>query len=137
MGRLLSLITLSFVIGCATSERVAPAPVILPDDPGTVVFDELQPKLRTLAWQATEAYYRDDWKSLAETASTIERAGKLLKSSKSPPPKLQATLADHCDKLSQQATQLREAAEVSSADRVSQHLQQVHNLIRTLRPEAP
>lgn len=124
------------IVGCTSGERVAPPPVILPDDPANVIYSDLQPKLRNLAWQATEAYYRDDWKSLSETATTIERAARLLKSAKSAPPKIEPILGPTCEKLSEEALKLREAADAAASDRVSQHLQQVHNLIRTLRTEA-
>lgn len=123
-------------LGCATGDRVVQAPVVLPDDPANVVYGELQPKLRNLAWQATEAYYRDDWKTLGETATTIERAAKLLKSAKSPPVKIEAVLGPTCEKLADEALKLREAADAAASEKVSQHLQQVHNLIRTLRTEA-
>lgn len=134
--RILLLTTLLAIFGCASGERVVQAPVVLPDDPANVVYSDLQPKLRNLAWQATEAYYRDDWKTLSDTATTIERAAKLLKSAKSPPVKIEPILAPTCEKLSEEALKLREAADRAATDQVSQHLQQVHNLIRTLRNEA-
>lgn len=136
MGRILIPVGLIFTFGCVSSERIAPTPVILPDDPTTVIFADLQPKIRTLAWQATESFYRDDWKALAETSSVIERAARMLKTAKSPPPRLETTLPTTCDKLVDEAKALREAAEVPATERISQHLQQVHNLIRTLKPEA-
>ena len=135
MARTCILFFLLLVMGCASGDRVVQAPVILPDDPANVVYSELQPKLRNLAWQATEAYYRDDWKSLSESATTIERAAKLLKSAKSAPVKIEPILGTTCEKLAEESLKLREASDAAASERVSQHLQQVHNLIRTLRTD--
>ena len=50
-------VALALVVGgCATAERIVPAPVVLPDDGAATPYSELHPKLRQLAWKATEAF---------------------------------------------------------------------------------
>jgi hypothetical protein len=124
------------IIGCATAERIVPAPVILPEDGAMVSYIELHPKLRQLAWKATEAFYRDDWKDLGETAQGIEKAARLLKTAKETPARLQTDLMPKCDELSKESVQLKEAAQAAAVDRIGIHLQRINNLVRELRPEA-
>ncbi len=132
-----SLFTFAFlVIGCATAERIVPAPVVLPNEGETVPFSELHPKLRQLAWKATEAFYRDDWKDLGETAQSLDKAARLLRATKDAPTRLQTTLGPKCDELTKESGQLREATQAAAIDRISDHLQRINNLVRELRPEA-
>jgi hypothetical protein len=124
------------LIGCATAERIVPAPVILPDDGASVSFVEMHPKLRQLAWKSTEAFYRDDWKDLVETSQGLEKAARLLKASKETPVRLQPTLMSKCDELTNESIQLREASKAAAIDRIGVHLQRINNLVRELRPDA-
>jgi hypothetical protein len=122
-------------LGCATSERVAPPPVLLPEDGTLVSFAEMHPKLRQLAWTATEAFYRDDWKNLVETAQSLEKAARLLRTSKEAPARLQPILMSKCDDMANESIQLREAAQAAAIDRIGIHLQRINNIVRELRPD--
>lgn len=124
------------VVGCATAERIVPAPVILPEDGASVGFAELHPKVRQLAWKATEAYYRDDWKDLGESAAGLEKAARLLKSSKDSPVRLQAVLTSKCEALTLESQQLKDASKAAAVDKIGVHLQRINNLVRELRPDA-
>jgi hypothetical protein len=125
-----------FIIGCATAERSLPAPVVLPEDGATVPYAELHPKLRQLAWKATEAFYRDDWKDLGDTAQQLDKAARLLKAVKDTPARLQAELLPKCDELTKESGHLKEAAAAAAIDRIGVHLQRINNLVRELRPDA-
>ncbi|MBX7103104.1 MAG: hypothetical protein K1X57_03435 [Gemmataceae bacterium] len=120
--------------GCATADKLSPVPISLPEDAAATSYGDLHPKLRQLAWRATEGYYRDDWKELGETASSIEKAAKLLKSTKDVPARL-VDLPGKCDALTSEATALKAAAAGPTPDAISARLQKIHNLIRELRPE--
>ena len=111
------------IIGCATAERIVPAPVVLPEDGAAVQFSELHPKLRQLAWKATEAFYRDDWKDLSETAQQLDKAAQLLKSAKDAPARLQTELQQKCNELTKESGQLKEASAAAAIDRIGVHLQ--------------
>lgn len=135
MGRHLVLLTVCIAIGCASAERVVPPSVTLPDDAAVTPYAELYPKLRNLAWKGTEAFYQDDWKELSVTAETLARAAKLLKASRDTPNRLRSDLAGRCDQLTSACMQLRDAAQSPVPDAISGKLQQIHNLIRELRPD--
>ncbi len=124
------------LFGCASTDRLVPAPVVLPEAGATTNFTDLYPKIRQLAWRATEAFYRDDWKELGEDAQAINKAADLLKTAKEPPTRLVANLGEKCTLLASEAEQLRSAAQAPAPEQISTHLQKVHNLIRELRPEA-
>jgi hypothetical protein len=123
------------LVGCATSERIVPAPVVLPEEGSMVSFAELHPKLRQLAWKATEAFYRDDWKDLVETSQSLEKAARLLRTSKEAPTRLQPILAAKCDELTNESIQLREASQAAAIDRIGAHLQRINNIVREIRPD--
>jgi hypothetical protein len=122
-------------LGCATPDRVIPAPIVIPDDAATTAYSDLYPKVRQLAWRATEAYYRDDWKELSETAQAIEKAARILKGTKDAPARF-PDLAGKCESLAAEAAAVRSAAAVPNPADIGAHLQRVHNLIRELRPDA-
>jgi len=124
------------VVGCATGDRVAAPPPIIPDDGATISYSDLVGSLRQVAWRATESFYRDDWVTLDDSAASLEKAAKALKQSKNVPPRLQATLVSRCDDLAAESAKVKSAAAARSADLVGGHLQKVHILIRELRPDA-
>ena len=45
------------VAGCASSEKIGP--VVVPENGANTDYVDFLPKLRILAWRATEAFYRD------------------------------------------------------------------------------
>ena len=71
---------------------------------------------------------------LGETAASIEKAAKLLKSTKDVPARL-VDLSGKCDALASEAAALKAAATGPTPDAISAHLQKIHNLIRELRPD--
>jgi hypothetical protein len=123
------------MLGCAAADRSVPPPVVLPEDPATAVYTDVHPKLRQLGWRATEAFYRDDWRDLGDTAELLTRASNALKQSKSTPPRVQATLTARCDELAAESGKLLAASRTASSEAVGGHLQRIHTLIRELRPE--
>lgn len=122
-------------VGCATSERIVPTTIIIPEDAANTTFVDLYPKLRQLAWRSTEAYYRDDWKELSESAQAIEKAARVLRSTKDAPARL-TNLPVKCDALATEAVGLRSAASGPEPEQIGDRLQKIHNLIRELRPDA-
>jgi hypothetical protein len=121
--------------GCATADRVVPAPIVLPAEGTATAFIDMQPKLRQLTWQATEAFYRDDWKTLVDTAKDLDKASRMLKSSTDVPARLQPLLAPKCDELANESAKLAESAQAAAIDPIGIHLQRINNIVRELRPE--
>jgi hypothetical protein len=126
----------AILIGCATGDRAAMPPPVIPDDGATVSYADLVGSLRQVAWRATESFYRDDWLTLDDSAASLEKAAKALKQSKNVPPRIQAMLVGRCDDLAAESAKVKTAAAARSADQVGSHLQKVHILIRELRPDA-
>ena len=135
MSRIITFSIALLLFGCATAERIVPAPVVLPDDGATATFGELHPKIRQLAWRATEAFYRDDWKDLVETAQNLEKASRLLRTSKEAPLRVQPILMAKCDEMANECIQLREASQAAAIERIGVHLQKINNIVRELRPD--
>jgi len=133
MGRYIFVAAIAVVFGCSSSEKIAP--VVLPEEGASTDYVDFLPKLRTLAWRATEAFYRDRWDELDDAAQSLERAVKVLKQSKNVPPRVQGELATRCEKLTAECGQLREACRTRAVNGASEHLQQIHILIRELRSE--
>ena len=129
----LFLALLAGVVGCASTDRVAP--VFVPDNGATTDYAEFLPKLRILAWRATEAFYRDRWDELDDAAITLEKAVRTLKQTRNVPARLVAELAGNCDRLLVECDQLRAASTEKSPDKASERLQKIHVLIRELRSE--
>lgn len=131
------LFSVVVMTGCASADRIAPPPIVLPEDGAPVNFAEFAPTLRRLAWQANEAFYRDDWKELGDAARKLERAAQLLKRAENVPAAMQADFPGRCDALAAESGKLRSSAlaDPRSTDAIGGHLQAVHNVIRTIRTE--
>ena len=88
-----------------------------------------------MLFRSTEAFYRDDWHNLVDTAQGLEKAANLLKTARDPSPRLQAVLQPKCDELAHESSDLRAAAQTAAIDRISTHLQKITNIVRELRPD--
>lgn len=137
MNRTAFAILTCLAVGCATTgDRVAPTVVVVPEDGSGTNYDELLPKLRTLSWQATEAFYRDRWDELEQSAVAIDKAVKALRQTKNVPARVAPDLAARCDELSAECRELKSAVAAKSPEKTSDHLQKIHLLVRELRSES-
>lgn len=133
MFRIIVLSLLGLSLGCTTTDRITT--VAIPEDGTAVDYAEFLPRLRTLAWRATEAYYRDRWDELDEAVVTLERAVKVLAQAKNVPARVQPELSTRCQNLIAECSRVHDAATTRSESAASDHLQKIHVLIRELRSE--
>ena len=134
MVRNLLLVSLIALLGCASADKITP--VVIPEDGSTTDYSEFLPRMRVLAWRATEAFYRDRWDELEEAAQNLEKAVRVLKQSKNVPVRVQTVLSTRCDTLIAECGHLKSAAHDKAAEPASDYLQKIHVLIRELRSES-
>ena len=130
-GTLLLLLALA-PGGClAPAERVPLPPV--PQDGQPISFPDALTRLRLLAASATEAFYVDNWDSLADAARSLEQSAGFLRSASGIPEARRARVEAEVPVLVQEARRLVQAAEAKDVKGANEHLQRIHLQIRTLQ----
>jgi hypothetical protein len=127
------VVLVGFALGCTSTDRITA--VAIPEDGTAVNYEEFLPRLRTLAWRGTEAFYRDRWDELDDAMITLDRAVKVLEKANNVPARVQPELASRCQNLIAECAKVRDAAKTRSEAAASDHLQKIHVLIRELRSE--
>lgn len=129
--------------GCETVEQGRAPGTLPPNAPRAVVDDgqaapyaELLLRARAQAMAVTEASYSDNWAAVAEGAGGLERTAKLLKQAGDLPADRKAAVEATLTGLTQQAGQLRTAAQAQQVDakKVNDLLANIQFQIRQLKP---
>lgn len=106
----------------------------LPEDGQVFTYDELFSRARTQTAQALEAFYIDNWKDLVEVAQGLEQTARFLPKTSDQPVALKSTLVAESAQLGKEANRLRLAAETKNVGGSNESLQQIHLLLKNLRP---
>jgi hypothetical protein len=133
----------ALLAGCETTDQGRAPANLPPNAPRAVVDDgqaapyaELLLRARAQALSVTEASYTDNWSAVAEGAGSLEQTAKLLKDAGDVPADRKSVLEATVTSLTQQAQQLRTAAQAPSVDakKVNDLLATIQYQIRQLKP---
>ncbi len=103
---------------------------------GGLSYAEVVHRARLQATTATEAFYQDNWKSLADAARNIEETARMLVMTSAVPARQKDRLNAHADELTKAAAELRKAAEMQDVNRCTAVLQRINLKVREMRPDA-
>lgn len=129
---------LIFALGCVSADqRPADKPLVI-DPSKPVTYAEAVTNLRTVGNQMIVKFYQNEWKTLADTATSLERAAESLKTAKPVPDKLNGKIGPLTEELRADAGKLRELAQTPGEQRVNELndlIQRINNRVRDLRYE--
>ena len=127
-------VAMAGVAGCALPpEAIKVKP--LPADGSGLAWNDMVHRARTLAMSATEAFYRDDWSSVAAAAKSLEQTALYLPKSPDVPAARKASVDAQTQALLTEAQALRNAAQAKDVDKTNNSLQKVHMRVRSLGVE--
>ena len=130
MFRTLLLLPLCF-LGCASTETVNIPP--LPVGEGGIAYADLMVRLRTHSTQAIEAYYRDEWESVAGAGRMIEQTASFLPRATQIPAHLMKRVGEEAERMTASAHALTLAGERADAKAIHETLSRIQFQIRTLQ----
>jgi hypothetical protein len=131
-----TLAALAALAGCQAPEQVQrqPLPPLIED--GTPRrYTDLLDRVRYQASYATEAFYKNRWVEVEDTARGLEQSARLLARSEEVPGRQKETLAVVTADLGKEAKQLLDAAHNKDAAAVNGALQRLNLKVRALRLE--
>lgn len=127
-------VLLSSVAGCTLPPEKLPLEPV-PQE-GGLTYAEVVLRARLQATAATEAFYLNNWKSLADAARNIEESARMLVKTSAVPSRQKARLNAHSDELAKAAIELGKAAEAENVSRCTDALQRINLKVREMRPDA-
>jgi len=107
--------------------------VPLPDKVTPQPYGRLLERARTQASKATDAFYRDNWGELEDTARGLEQTAVFLAKSDDVPAKHRDTVVTLSGDLGKLARQLREAAVSKSVDKATEVMKSINLKVREMR----
>ncbi len=135
MRRSCCLAALLLVAGCQaipdTHRPVQPLPL----DGPPLSYREVISRARTLATQATEAFYVDQWADVEKAAVNLEDTARYLPKTADVPAVQKTSLEARSQTLVQESLALREAAKSRDEKKTTEAMQRINLLVRELRPE--
>ncbi len=135
MRRLLWPVAILIVIGCQNSAEQRRSVTPLPVEGPALSYRDVVSRARTLAAQATEAFYIDQWIDVEKAASNLQETARYLPKSVDVPSTQKSTLDDRSKTLEQESLALRDAAKARDEKKTNDVMQRVNLLVRELRSE--
>jgi hypothetical protein len=123
------------VIGCQSGGDLRRSVPPLPLDGPALGYRDVVSRARTLASQATEAFYVDQWLEVERAAVSLEETARYLPKSADVPLPQKSTLDVRSKTLEQESVALREAAKSRDEKKTNDVMQRVNLLVRELRSE--
>ncbi len=107
----------------------------LPEDGLPQAYSDLLSRARIEAAAANDAFYVNNWVSLEDAASGIEKVARYLAKATAIPPRHRDTLAVEAGDLGKEADKLREAARARDVKAANEILQRINLKVRELRAD--
>jgi hypothetical protein len=128
-------LALVFASGCQVPPEQLPLQPV-PQNGNGMSYAEVVLRARLQAGAATEAFYVNDWKALADAARNIEETARLLIKTSAIPARQKDRLNAYSDEMAKAAAELRRAADAHDVNRCTDALQRINLKVREMRPDA-
>jgi len=133
MRRTLPICTLALVLSCQAGPEQRSSVPSLPDKGPPLTYAQLLERCRTLAANATAAFYADNWPVLEETAIKLEQSAAYLARAEDVPAKHKDTLPTISADLAKLSRELKEAARGKEVDKTNEVMKKINLKVREMR----
>jgi len=133
MKRTLTLCAiLLLLVSCTAAperERLAPLPEVITPQP----YGRLLERARTLASQANDSYYLNDWERVEQSAEGLIQTASYLARATDVPPRHTDTLKEVSTDLGKLASQLQAAAKARDVKKANDAMGLINSKVREMR----
>jgi len=133
MKRILPVCALALVLSCQGGPEPRSSVPPLPDKGPPLTYAQLLERSRTLAANATAAFYADNWPVLEETAIKLEQSAAYLARAEDVPAKHKDTLPTISADLAKLSRELKDAAKGKEVDKTNEVMKKVNLKVREMR----